>query len=83
MFNLSGLSRAATGTRRALLSNICANESPPDGGAEVRTVVETGGKANVTVYCQHMLHYGISGNFQALANVLRRCIKSVSPEKKI
>ena len=66
----------------ALLSNICANESPPDGGAEVRTVVETGGKANVTVYCQHMLHYGISGNFQALANVLRRCIKSVSPEKK-
>ena len=33
------------------------------------------------VYCQHMLHYGISGHFQALANVLKRRIKSVSPEK--
>ena len=29
-----------------------------------------------------MLHYGISGHFQALANVLKRRIKSVSPEKK-
>ena len=35
------------------------------------------------VYCQHMLHYGISGHFQALANVLKRRIKSVSPEKKV
>ena len=29
-----------------------------------------------------MLHYGISGHFQALANVLKGRIKSVSPEYK-
>ena len=29
-----------------------------------------------------MIHYGISGHLQALANVLKRRIKSVSPEKK-
>ena len=27
-----------------------------------------------------MLHFGISGHFQALANVLKRRMKSVSPE---
>ena len=30
-----------------------------------------------------MLHYGISGYFQALANFLNDASKSVSPEKKI
>ena len=37
-------------------------------------------KQGKRVYCQHMLHYGISGHFQALANVLKRRIKSVSPD---
>ena len=70
LFNLSGLSRAATGT----------NESLDDGGAEV-TDCRRKRKQGKPVYCQHMLHYGISGHFQALANVLKRRIKSVSPEK--
>ena len=70
LLNLSGLSRAATGT----------NESLDDGGAEV-TDCRRKRKQGKPVYCQHMLHYGISGHFQALANVLKRRIKSVSPEK--
>ena len=72
LFNLTGLSRAATGT----------NESLDDGGAEVKDCRRKR-KQGKPVYCQHMLHYGISGHFQALANVLKRRIKSVSPERKI
>ena len=71
LFNLTGLSRAATGT----------NESLDDGGAEV-TDCRRKRKQGKPVYCQHMLHYGISGHFQALANVLKRRIKSVSPHCK-
>ena len=56
------------------------NESLDDGGAEV-TDCRRKRKQGKPVYCQHMLHYGISGHFQALANVLKRRIKSVSPEK--
>ena len=67
MFNLSGLSRAATGT----------NVSLDDGGAEV-TDCRRKRKQGKPVYCQHMLHYGISGHFQALANVLKRRIKSAA-----
>ena len=52
--------------------NLCTMEE-----LRLRTVVETGDKANV-----YMLHYGNSGHSQALANVLRRRIKSVSPETK-
>ena len=62
LFNLSGLSRAATGT----------NESLDDGGAEV-TDCRRKRKQGKPVYCQHMLHYGISGHFQALPTVLKRC----------
>ena len=62
-----------------LLSWICANESLHDGGAEV-TDCRRNRKQGKRVYCQHMLHYGISGHFQALANVLKRRIKSVSPD---
>ena len=64
LFNLTGLSRAATGT----------NESLDDGGAEVKDCRRKR-KQGKPVYC-----YVISGHFQALANVLNRCIKSVSPE---
>ena len=71
LFNLSGLSRAATGT----------NVSLDDGGAEV-TDCRRKRKQGKPVYCQHMLHYGISGHFQALAYVLTRHIKSVSRKKK-
>ena len=56
--------------------NLCTMEE-----LRLRTVVETGNKANVYIV-NIMLHYGISGHFQALANVLKRRIKSVSPEKK-
>ena len=70
LFNLTGLSRAAAGT----------NESLDDGGAEVKDCRRKM-KQGKPVYCQHMLHYGISRHFQALANVLKRRIKSVSPEK--
>ena len=70
LLNLSGLSRAATGT----------NESLEDGGAEVMDRWRKR-KQGKPVYCQHMLDYGISGHFQALANILKRRIKSVSPEK--
>ena len=70
LFNLSGLSRAATGT----------NVSLDDGGAEV-TDCRRKRKQGKPVYCQHMLHFGISGHFQALANVLKRRMKSVSPEE--
>ena len=84
LFNLSGLSRAATGTRRLMNfflefmpMNLCTMEE-----LRLRTVVERGNKANVYIV-SIMLHYGISGHFQALANVLKRSIKSVSPGKKI
>ena len=84
LFNLSGLSRAATGTRRLMNfflefmpMNLCTMEE-----LRLRTVVERGNKANVYIV-SIMLHYGISRHFQALANVLKRSVKSVSPGKKI
>ena len=49
----------------------------------LRTVVERGNKANLYIVNIYMLHYGISGHFQALANVLKRRIKIVSPENKL
>ena len=55
--------------------NLCTMEE-----LRLRTVVETGNKANV---CIVNICFGISGHFQALANVLKRRIKSVSPEKKL
>ena len=84
LFNLSGLSRAATGTRRLMNfflefvpMNLCTMEE-----LRLRTVLKRGNKANVYIV-SIMLHYGISGHFQALANLLKRSIKSVSPGKKI
>ena len=69
-------------TKFRFRKRICANESLHDGGAEVPDC-RRNRKQGKRVYCQHMLHYGISGHFQAVANVLKRRIKSVSPEKKI
>ena len=66
LFNLSGLSRAATGTRRLMNfflefmpMNLCTMEE-----LRLRTVVERGNKANVYIV-SIMLHYGISRHFQA------------------
>ena len=52
-----------------------------DGGAEV-TDCRRKRKQGKRVYCQHMLHYGISGHFQALANVLKRRLKKCLSRKK-
>ena len=52
-----------------------------DGGAEV-TDCRRKRKQGKRVYCQHMLHYGISGHFQALANVLKRGVKKCLSRKK-
>ena len=71
LLHLSGLSRAATGT----------NESLDNGGAEVMDCRRKR-KQGKPVYCQHMLHYGISGHFQALA-ILKRRIKCLSRKKLV